>query len=106
MILATITRKHHVSVRNAVDSVDRSCTPIAPSGTNNFKTKKNAVFWDMMTPCASCRTNVSEEHIASIFRAKDSDSPWFAARMYLTTDGEEPFAKVPPLSCPSVTVEI
>jgi hypothetical protein len=30
------------------------------------------------------RTNVSEEHIASIFRAKDTESPCFAARIYIT----------------------
>jgi hypothetical protein len=33
-------------------------------------------------------TDVSEEHIASIFR-RDSDSPWFAARMHFTAAGEE-----------------
>jgi hypothetical protein len=27
---------------------------------------KNAVFWDV-TPCGSCKTNVSEERSASIF---------------------------------------
>jgi hypothetical protein len=34
-------------------------------------------------------TDVSEEHIASIFRVKYSESVWFAARLYLTADGEE-----------------
>jgi hypothetical protein len=35
------------------------------------------------------RTDVSKEHIASIFRVKYYESFWFAAKMYLTTDGEE-----------------
>jgi hypothetical protein len=33
------------------------------------------------------RIDVSEEHIASIFRVKEF--PWFAARIYLTKNGEE-----------------
>jgi hypothetical protein len=30
-------------------------------------TRKNAVFWDV-TPCGSCKTDVLEEHSASIIR--------------------------------------
>jgi hypothetical protein len=37
---------------------------------------RDAVFWDMK-PC-----DFSEEHVAYIFRAKNSKSPWFAARTY------------------------
>jgi hypothetical protein len=35
------------------------------------------------------RSDVSEEHTASIFKVRDFESHWFAARMYLTADGEE-----------------
>jgi hypothetical protein len=30
---------------------------------------RNVVFWDVM-PCGSCKTDVSEEHIASIIRVE------------------------------------
>jgi hypothetical protein len=43
---------------------------------------------DMTTPCSSLRTDVSEEYIASIFRVRDSDSPWFEAGVYLMGMGE------------------
>jgi hypothetical protein len=42
------------------------------------------------------RRDISEEYIASFFRLKESESPWFAARMYLTADGEENLSH----SCP------
>jgi hypothetical protein len=32
-------------------------------------------------------TDISEEHIASIFRVRDSGPPWFALRRYLLYDG-------------------
>jgi hypothetical protein len=35
------------------------------------------------------RTDVSEERVASIFKARASGSPSFAAKLYHTTDGEE-----------------
>jgi hypothetical protein len=35
------------------------------------------------------RTNVSKVLISSIFRAKELEPSWFAAKMYLTTDGKE-----------------
>jgi hypothetical protein len=50
------------------------------------------------------RTNVSNEHIVSIFREKDSESPRIAATMCLTTDGE-PLVTVPPQQCQSFTVK-
>jgi hypothetical protein len=31
---------------------------------------ENSVFWDMMMLYGSCKNDVSEEHIASIFRLK------------------------------------
>jgi hypothetical protein len=52
-------------------------------------TMKIAVFWHMMMQRASCKSCVYEEFNASIFRAKQSGYCWFAARMYLTTNGVE-----------------
>jgi hypothetical protein len=35
------------------------------------------------------RSDVSEKYIVPFFRVIDSDSHWFAARIYLTADREE-----------------
>jgi hypothetical protein len=40
---------------------------------NDLETVKNVVFWDVAL-CRSCVTDVSEEHIASIFRVEKSAS--------------------------------
>jgi hypothetical protein len=43
---------------------------------------KNAIFSDKTTLCRFCKTRVSEEHNASIFRVKSSDS-----KLGLSDDG-------------------
>jgi hypothetical protein len=35
------------------------------------------------------KTDVSEEHITTVFRVRDFESPWFAVGMFLTTEREE-----------------
>jgi hypothetical protein len=36
---------------------------------------KNATFWDMMTPFVSCKNDVSEEFITSIFQGENNLIP-------------------------------
>jgi hypothetical protein len=49
---------------------------------------KDAVFWDMAMPFGSCKSRVSEEYIAFIFRMKESESSWFSERMNLKRTGQ------------------
>jgi hypothetical protein len=50
---------------------------------------KNAVLCDMMSRVVLVGADVSEQHITSIIKVKDSESPWFSTRIFLMTDGEE-----------------
>jgi hypothetical protein len=67
---------------------------------------KDAVFWDM-TPCGSC----TNRHLGGTYRLhlkgnETLDLLQHAARMYLTTDGEESLLHGNPQPCLSVTVEL
>jgi hypothetical protein len=44
-----------------------------PYRVGSHKTVKNAVFWDA-EPCSFVLTDVSKDHIASIFRTEESAS--------------------------------
>jgi hypothetical protein len=63
-------------------------------------TMKNAVFWDMSTLCVSCGTNVSEEHIASIFKVNRLWGPMVCSKD-VPHEGQErePLAAVSSPSC-------
>jgi hypothetical protein len=73
------------------------------SGSRRQKLKY-ADFWDIKATCSFVRTDVSQEHIASIFRVKDI----FVRREDVFHDGRGrgPLATVFSLSCLPVTIEI
>jgi hypothetical protein len=51
-------------------------------------TMNNDIFWDNMAPCSSCTTFRRNNRLS--FQGENSwVPPWLAARIYLTTDGEE-----------------
>jgi hypothetical protein len=72
-----------------------------------FPFMKNAIFWDMMTPCNSCWDWRYGEHIINIFRVRDL-SPIGSQRGYASrrSGKREPLARAPPQSSLSVTVEL
>jgi hypothetical protein len=49
---------------------------------------RDAVSWDMTMSCSSFQEQKFLRNVASIFRARDFVSPWFATRMYSTVVGQ------------------